>query len=180
MESLNMQPEDSGYIQVEEWDRIQKLVPIVCVDVLPINIDVNSGKLNSYGLIKRYDYSLQKKWCTVGGRLLYGETIAQGIIRQVFITLGKEVKCNIGEEIEPVFIAQYAPTKESKIGFNGFDPRKHAIGLTFCVEIMGHVRPQNEALEFKWFSPNDIPDQSEVGFGQYQIIRQSIKRLSIT
>jgi hypothetical protein len=59
-----------------------------------------------------------------------------------------------------------------------FDPRKHAIGLTYAVELAGSFVPQGEALDFKWFPINQIREMKNIGFGQQQIIIDCLKYLT--
>jgi hypothetical protein len=33
---------------------------------------------------------------------------------------------------------------------------------------------QGEAIDFEWFSEDEIPDDSDVGFGQGQVIRAAL------
>ena len=58
-----------------------------------------------------------------------------------------------------------------------FDPRQHAIGLTYAVELSGIFVPQGEALDFKWFSISKIHELEEIGFGQKQLIIDCLREL---
>ena len=57
--------------------KIQQLVPIVCVDILPIERSP-SDEISRIGLIKGHTPHEGDKQCTVGGRLLFDESLQEG------------------------------------------------------------------------------------------------------
>lgn len=158
-------PKSSYWLEEDEWHKIQKCLPIVCVDVLPVRMD--RGEIREFGLILRNTPHQGVRWCLIGGRLQYNETLNQAVAREIIEALGDKVIHKLVGGIESVKVVQYMP--EIGIG-EYFDPRQHAIGLTYAAEISGNFAPQGEALDFKWFSIYQISEMDGIGFGQKQLI----------
>ncbi|MGG2201573.1 DUF4916 domain-containing protein [Paenibacillus validus] len=167
----------SNWLESRIWEDIQKRLPIICVDVIPIQLN-KEGHQESIGLIFRETPHQGNKWCTIGGRLRHSESLQSAIQRQLAESLGNHVKLKkVLNDGEPAFVAQYAPSNFPVDGFEGIDPRKHAIGLTYCVWIDGVLTPQNEAMDFHWFKKNNLPDTSEIGFGQGEVIVKCLNKI---
>jgi ADP-ribose pyrophosphatase YjhB (NUDIX family) len=149
--------------------------PIVCIDILPIQRSP-SDKINRIGLIKRHPPHEGDKWCTVGGRLLFGESLQDGIWRQLRDTLGSDIQIARGLDIQPLYVAQYSPSLEAAEGFDAVDPRKHAVALTYLLEIEGVIAPQNEALDFKWCTLSEFRTNEHIGLGQERVIEMCLER----
>jgi hypothetical protein len=109
--------------------------------------------------------------------MLYGESLGNAVQRQLHSTLGEEVDFQIASASQPTYVAQYRPF----IG-DGFqlDPRQHAIGLTYCIEVAGVPRAQGEAIAFDWFEPKALPQPQEFGFQQDHVVEACLKRLPAT
>ena len=163
----------SNWVSDKKWKSIKKAIPIACVDIIPFrNLQKSKKKLNfEIGLILRHS-PVSKKWCFVGGRILKEETIHDAIRRQLKETLGQNIKYNLEEDPQPVYVAQYFNKKNS---YYEFDPRQHAIGLTYFLNIEGEIKPCGEALDFKWFDSDKIPDAIEFGFSQDKILARVIE-----
>lgn len=164
-----------NWIEEAEWSRIQKTIPIVCIDILPIIVSAQH-EVQKAGLILRKTPHEGDKWCTVGGRLFYGEPIRQGVLRQLSETLGEGIQVKeLGGQ--PLYVAQYAPSLEVQEGFDAIDPRKHAIGLTYSVELTGDILPQNEALDFRYFTVQELERKQDIGFEQKAVILACLNAL---
>jgi hypothetical protein len=165
---------DSRWIPDADWARIQHQVPIACVDVLPVRPgDAPGAAILEVGLIHRLTPDPGPRWCLVGGRILFEETLAEALERQVLVTLGPEAHARSLTGDHPLYVAQYAPTPRP--GFER-DPRQHAIGLTYAAFLEGTVRPTGEALDFRWFSTDSL-GSVEFGFGQGAVVRACLDRL---
>lgn len=105
------------------------------------------------------------------------ESMAEAAARQLLETLGPEVRFEIGPDAQPHFVAQYFTSKRS-IGF--VDPRQHALTMLFVVPISGSIIPMGEAADFKWFDPNGLPSSEQWGFGQDEIVQQTMARWAKT
>ena len=157
-------PKSAYWLPEDEWSNVQKCIPIVCVDVLPFRFD--QGKPFEFGLIFRNTPHQGKRWCLIGGRLQYKESIQEGIKREIVQTLGDKVKIKLKVN-ELAKVVQYMP--EMELG-EYFDPRQHAISLTYTAVLSGIFLPHGEALDFRWFSINQIDEMDDIGFGQKKII----------
>lgn len=160
-----------GWLKDDEWRWAQEHLPLVCVDVLPYRKGASGLEL---GLILRATPTEGERWCLVGGRLLYGESIRQAIGRQLTETLGEELRFALPDAVRPAYIAEYAP---EEIGLALVDARQHAVGLTFPVEISGRPVPGDEASDFRWFPADGLPGADKIGFGQMVVIQSCVERI---
>jgi ADP-ribose pyrophosphatase YjhB (NUDIX family) len=164
---------EKEWLSESAWRAVQQRIPITCVDVLPVR-----GKTaDSYevGLILRDTPHQGQRWCLIGGRLLLNESLRSAAIRQIREALGSSVSCILEKSPQPLWVAQYVP--EEHAGYP-FDPRQHAIGLTFPVRLNGTACPTGEALDFQWFNVKQLPKKSSVGFGQERTILECVRLLS--
>lgn len=129
-------------------------MPIACVDFVPARVDASGAR--QIGLILR-DSPHGRVWCHLGGRVQRGETLHDAIGRHARDTLGVEPVLPTNPQPDYVyewFPPEIAPNDGTLFGD---DPRKHAIGLSFVVQIDGAVTALNEALDFGWFSLEALP-----------------------
>jgi len=162
------------WIDEELWRKIQKIIPIVTIDVLPIN-KIEGDGITRVGLILRETADEGKKWCFIGGRLLYGEKLWDGVNRQIKITLGDTVsisKENVHQQ--PLYVAQYFSYEDDEFLR---DPRQHSIGLTYVLNLEGEIKPRDEALDFKWFSLNNLPKEDQFGFNHNKLLSKCLELL---
>lgn len=163
-----------GWIDEELWKKMQKLIPIVTIDILPLH-KIKEKNLVNVGLILRETADEGKKWCFIGGRLLYGEKLWDGVKRQIKITLGDNISIKVNKkEQQPLFVAQYFDYKDDVFLR---DPRQHAVGLTYSVYLTGAVNPRGEAIDFKWFSLDALPDKDQFGFNHDKLLDIMIELL---
>lgn len=145
------------WIPEEQYQFIQRSVPIVCVDVLlsPKSDD------SVVGLIHRETYDGGFGWCLVGGAVLRNETLIDAVERHVTATLGpKLVMDRRSAELRTV-IEYFSDRRVGQF----HDPRKHAVALTFVASCEGEADPTGEALAFEWFKIDDLTEV-QFGFGQ--------------
>ncbi len=159
------------WLSFGDWRWIQGVLPIVCVDVLPIRR--SSQGVEAVGLILRETPHQVRRWCTIGGRLLYGESLPEAVKRQVRETLGPRACTAPAPAVRPTYVAQYSPRRTEVFCLG---PRQHAAGLTYCLELDGYIEPQGEALSFQWFAIKAIP-WKEIGFDQDWVIRACLAEL---
>lgn len=160
---------DESLIPAAEYDSIQARVPILCVDLLPV-----SPEGSEVGLIRRETYDDGEGWCMVGGAVKRNEPLLSAVARHVASTLGGDVSYELPTP-QPHFVAEYF--SEAKTG-ELFDPRKHAVALTYAAEIRGEPQPGGEALEFSWFARDQL-DAIPFGFGQGEVVRAVLGQFSI-
>lgn len=164
------QPGDRGddWIPQEEYERIQARVPILCVDLLPLQ-----PSTGAVGLIRRETYGGNEGWCLIGGAVKRNEDLLAAIARHVDSTLGGDVEHELSSD-EPLVVAQYFT--EARAG-RLHDPRKHAVALSYTGTLHGDPQPQGEAIEFRWFGPDEL-DTVHFGFGQGDVVGELLNRLA--
>jgi len=144
-----------AYMPRDLYIQIERSVPITCVDFVPVRRDEHGCEV---GLILR-DSPFGQVWCHLGGRVQRGETLADAIRRHTRETLGVEV--DLGPDPQPLWVYQWFPDEfRPQTGLvAGHDPRKHAIALSFVVDLTGkRPEPRDEALDFAYYSTENLPD----------------------
>lgn len=138
------------FLPPDLYAEIERSLPIACVDFVP----VREGHV---GLILR-DSPYGRVWCHLGGRVLYGETLRDAIVRHTSDTLA--VAPVVDDEPQPAYVYQWFPDAVAPTDATpyGRDTRKHAIGLSFVIDLQGNPNPQNEALDFAYFAPDALPE----------------------
>jgi ADP-ribose pyrophosphatase YjhB (NUDIX family) len=166
------------WLSDQNWKFIQRTVPVCCVDVLPLQLGgAQRREITRVGLIFKRTCDHADRWCIVGGRLLRNESLAEAVKRQLRETLGSAVSVRAEDIQEPIHVAQYFSVRR-KTGV--FDPRQHAIGLTFCVPIRGTPRPRGEAIAFEWFPPRSLPSPDTFGYRQDRVVKACLANLAKT
>jgi len=168
---------ERGLLDDATWRLCQESVPIVCVDVVPLRGDGHGG-VASIGLIRRTTAipSDGERWMTIGGRLRRGERIAAAIAREVREALGPGARVALPASPTPTAVAEYAPGIRDD---GPYDPRQHAVGLTYACPVEGELRPGGEAAAFRWFDPRELPTRGEYGFGQWSAVADVLDRLGL-
>ena len=156
----------AGWIPEDEWQQIQATVPVACVDVLVWRRVGGAGQ-RDVGLILRDTPHQGPRWCLVGGRVLLDESLDAAVRRQLLDTLATGP---VDVDDQPAFVAEYA----RGTGPGPHDPRKHAIGMTWAVQLAGTPSPRHEALDFRWFPESALP---ELGFGQGRVAAAVLRGL---
>ncbi len=144
-----------GYLDQATWELIQASIPVPCVDIFPVLRDT-AGKITHLGLIKRVAPFLGGyAWCHVGGRMFLNETVAEALNRHSVETLGVDISGQLDPSPQPDWVQEY-PRDLPKVSGHGYDPRKHAISLSFVVDYPEDVLNVvgGEGLEFEWFPVN--------------------------
>lgn len=132
---------------------VMKFVPLPAVDAVIV-------KNNKVLMIKRRIEPFRGFWCLPGGFLEYGETVEEGVIREVWEETGLKT-------IIKTLIGVYSNPRR--------DPRGHTVSSAFLLEIRGgKVKLNEESSEYKWFALKNTPDK--VGFDHKEILKDA-KRL---
>lgn len=148
-----------------QWHKIENLIPIACVDVMPWQ-RLPGGALR-LGLIRREDEIGRLRWNLIGGRVRIDETLAEALHRHIVETLGPSFQWSRSDFRSPETVGEYLRTKDDDFGF---DLRHHAIALAYTFECMGSVAVGGEAVEFELFAPDSLPQRNEIGFQQASVI----------
>ena len=163
-----------GFIPQPEYDRVRELVPIACVDLLPVQAGREG---NECLLIRRSERGARDGWALIGGRIEIDESIGDAAARHLTETLGQSAR--IGGDVDwgtPDAVAEYS--RGDGTGQTGtFDPEQHSIALTYRIRIevpdsrSGEApEAHGEALEARWFPAAAIPGPDSVVFGQHGLI----------
>jgi ADP-ribose pyrophosphatase YjhB (NUDIX family) len=171
-----------GWIPDDEWERIQKSIPIPHVDLLPVRYRPDEDRtVREVGLIRRLcpapRHTWALRWSLLGGRMNYGESFHQTAQRQVRETLGRGARIARRLPWEPTTVVQYFPV--AKPGFLP-DPRKHAVSFVYALELTGPLRAQGEAREFRWFPVDHLPAHSAMGFENWKVVARCLENLRPT
>jgi ADP-ribose pyrophosphatase YjhB (NUDIX family) len=155
------------WIPDELYQQIQRSVPIVCVDLLPLSAD-----LTSIGLILRDTYDGNQGLCLVGGAILFDEHIQEALARHLRATLGASVELD-AESLRFESVYQYFVTPRTN---ELHDPRKHAVALVYSGVVHGQAAPAGEAHSFQYYRLDALPRADAFGFGQDQVVHDILKR----
>jgi ADP-ribose pyrophosphatase YjhB (NUDIX family) len=143
------------WIDDAEWARVRELVPITCVDLVPVR---DSAAGVQFGLIER-DSPFGLRWCQIGGRLRHGETMRAGLLRHLLHTLaGLDVE--LPADPQPDYTMQWFPDPPADGVSYGLDPRQHAVALCFLARVADDAAPTavegGEAVRFGWFTLAEV------------------------
>jgi ADP-ribose pyrophosphatase YjhB (NUDIX family) len=156
------------WIPQEEYDLIRASVPILCVDLLVLSNDA----IPRIGLIRRDTYDNGQGWCIVGGAVLRDEPLVDAVERHLKATLGESFALN-PSTLQLQQVIEYF-TKPNVGSF--YDPRKHAVALTYSARCSGTPQAQGEAHEFAWFPRHRLHD-IPFGFGQDRVVDLVLRKM---
>jgi ADP-ribose pyrophosphatase YjhB (NUDIX family) len=160
------------WLAQEQYDFIVARVPILCVDLIAFADD---GESRQVGLINRAVPEGGTGWCLVGGRVLRDEPLENAVRRHLRATLGSGIEVDPAT-LRPAGVIEYF----SQTGIGEFcDPRKHAVSVTYAGRCTGQAQVQQdgEATDFRWYSPEQLPDL-RFGCGQDKIIGRFLSQRS--
>ena len=144
------------------------MVPILCVDVLPVRpLDDDPLEMECL-LIRRRDRAGRLGLTLVGGRVRIDERIERAAARHVRETLGPKVSAARASWSRPDRVGEY---ERGGAATGPHDPAQHAVALSYVVVLEGEPQALGEAEGLEWFSPRELPDGGEFGFGQGEVVR---------
>ena len=142
------------YLPDDVYALVEESVPLLCVDFVPVR---EAARGREVGLIMR-DSPFGAVWCHLGGRVLRGETLVNALRRHARDTLTVDLDIDLNAQPGRVyewFPADLAPEDGTE---HGQDPRKHSVGLSYVVTLVGEPSPRNEAIAFDYFPVDGLPD----------------------
>src|SRR3954463_7599475 len=168
----------AAWLSREEMDAARERLPILYVDAVPVRVD-EQGVVTAVGLLLRIGEDGQVKRALVSGRVLSHERVRSALLRHLEKDLGPLALPRIPPAPQPFTIAEYFPTP----GVTSFhDPRQHAVSLAYVVPVEGDCAPQQDALEFSWFSPDEVREPTvlaELANGQSALLLQALAHLAV-
>ncbi len=89
--------------------------------------------------------------------MLRGETITAALRRHATETIG--IAPVLAPNAQPDYVYEWfpPPLAPSDGTVFGDDPRKHAVGLSYVLELSGAPQPRNEAIDFAFFDGQNLP-----------------------
>ena len=144
------------WLDESRWELVRDSVPVPCVDLIPLR--EHDGR-TEVGLIERHS-PFGVRWCQIGGRLLLGETLRDGLLRHVAHTL-TGLTFELAADPQPDYVMQWfrdvVPPERDDVEY-GYDPRVHAVAMCFAVDAGGDpvAVEGGEAMRFGWFDVGTI------------------------
>lgn len=154
------------WIPKDKYKLVCSLVPILCVDLLPI-----LPESNTFGLIERDDYKGRRGFNLVGGAVLIDEPLEEAVMRHLTVTLGGKVQLD-ASTLNLVGVYQYIRESDST---RPHDPRKNAVSVTYAGRISGSPEAAGEAYAFHSFEIDNPPPLDAFGFGQGHVVYDALK-----
>ena len=150
----------TGWLSRDELENARANVPLVYVDAVPVKVD-ELGRVTHVGLLLRQAADGTISRMVVSGRVLYGERIRDAVLRHLEKDLG------------PLALPRFPDAEVS--GFQ--DPRHHAVSLAFVVPVAGDCQPTQQALDLRWFTPEEAISEEvrrEMTGGHDRLIRLAL------
>ena len=162
-----------AWLSREDLDNARDRLPILYVHAIPVRVD-DRGVVTHVGLLLRADSDGGIGQEVVGGRVLYHERIRDALMRHVESDLGPMALPRIPLSPQPFTVAEFFPTP----GVTPFhDTRQHAVSLAFVVAVTGDCRPQQDALDLSWVTPEEaasIAVRGEMSGSHGVLVRQAL------
>lgn len=154
------------------YELFVELGVVACVDGIPFR--KSNGKIELMA-IARNTGPFKNKLCSVGGRILLEESVESALRRHFATDLGVEIEM-INPWDKPVIFHQFMrPHIDGTVlpDFGAEPQRRHALSLIYLVKIeeknieYGQTEfGGQEASGTRWFSKDEMPADSEFGYGQ--------------
>ncbi|WP_448061306.1 NUDIX hydrolase family protein [Cellulomonas hominis] len=163
----------AGWLSDEGIAIARATLPLLYVDAVPVRVD-ESGDVIAVGLLLRVTREGVMSRALVSGRVMYHERVRDALLRHIEKDLGPVALPQIPASPQPFTVAEYFPTP----GVTPYhDPRQHAVALAYVVPVSGDCRPQQDALDLAWLTPEEATSehvQVEMNGGQGLLLRQAM------
>ena len=163
----------TGWLSPEDLELVRAHVPIVYVDAVPVRVDA-LGNVTEVGMLLRVASDGSISRMVVTGRVLFGEKVREALMRHCEKDLGSMALPRVPADPTPFTVVGYFP-HPGRSGF--YDPRHHAVSLSYVVPVDGHCEPTQEALDLGWYTPEEAvsPDViAEMTNGHDRLIRLAL------
>ncbi|WP_129338346.1 NUDIX hydrolase family protein [Cellulomonas endophytica] len=163
----------AGWLSPQQIAEARSRMPIVYVDAVPVRVD-DSGDVVAVGLLLRVTSNGVISRALVSGRVMYHERVRDALVRHIEKDLGPMALPQIPAAPQPFTVAEYLPTH----GVTPYhDARQHAVSLAYVVPVLGDCRPQQDAIDLAWVTPEEAcaeDVQMEMHGGQGLLLRQAM------
>ncbi len=164
---------DSQWLDDNDLETVRARVPMVYVEAVPVRLD-ELGQVTHVGLLLRAMPDGTISRALVSGRVMWGETIREALMRNLDKDLGPQAFPRLPASPTPFTVAEYMPDP-AQTGFH--DPRQHSVNLAYVVPIEGEASPSQEVLDFAWLTTDEaagIAVSNEMTGGQDRIVRRAL------
>jgi hypothetical protein len=165
----------TGWLTDSDLAVVRAQLPVVYINAIPIRVDATGDVLELGFLMRMTPVGLTR--AIVAGRVLYHERLRDALVRHIEHDLGPHALPQIPASPQPFTIAEYLPTP----GLSPFfDPRQHAVAISYIVPVAGDVHPQLDAIQIDWLTPElaVTPQvQAEFSGGQGALVKQAVAYL---
>lgn len=153
----------AGWLSEDEIRSVRAHLPVVYIDAVPVRVD-GTGVVTEVGLLLAQAPDGSVARTTVSGRVLYGETLREALLRHIEKDLGTMALPRIPASPSPFTVAEYFPDG-ARTGYH--DPRQHAVSLAFLVPMDGDCVPSQSAIDLAWVTPIEAvgPDVADAFAG---------------
>lgn len=162
-----------AWLSREDLVNARERLPILYVNAVPVRVD-DRGVVTHLGLLLRADNDGGIGQEVVGGRVLYHEKIRDALARHIEKDLGSMALPRIPVSPQPFTIAEFFPTP----GVTPYhDSRQHAVSLAYIVAVVGDCRPQQDALDLSWVTPEEAASMAvrgEMSGSHGVLVRQAL------
>jgi len=165
-------PESSGWLSDDDLELIRRRTPIIYVEAIPVLLD-GRGEVEAIGLLLRANPEGLITRTFVSGRVHYGESIRNALLRHLEKDLGTMAFPQLPPSLQPFTVAEFSPLPVTEL----YDERQHAVALEYIVPVTGECIPRQDALEVTWVTPDEAKDPDlleELEGGRGAILRQAI------
>ena len=167
------QPTPDGWLTPPQLATARSHLPLLYVDAVPVRVD-ECGDVVAVGLLLRVNGAGEMTRALISGRVMYHERVRAALLRHLEKDLGPVALPQIPPTPQPFTIAEYLPTP----GVTPYhDPRQHAVSLAYVVPVSGDCRPQQNALDLAWLTPEEAcaeQVQVEMVGGHGYLLRQAM------
>lgn len=167
--------EGPGFIKEKIYQLGAMTLPIICVDLIPVKKEEKEFMI---GVIRRATGPEAGQLAVTGGRIKKDQTVLAAIEGHLIKDLSIE-RWHFwpgNTEERPFYVQQYLHQNHGRASY-GFDPTKHAVALTYLIEIEGAPRPKNEANRFLWITQKEIPPKTAYDHGK--VMKQAFSLLGL-
>ncbi len=167
------EPVPDAWLSEAEIAAARARLPILYVNAVPVQVD-ESGDVVAVGLLLRVSHEGSMTRALVSGRVLFHERVRDALLRHIEKDLGPVALPQVPASPQPFTVAEYFPTP----GVTPYhDTRQHAVALAYVVPVTGDCRPQQDALDLAWMTPEEACSeqvQVEMVDGQGYLLRQAM------